>query len=249
MFLIKQRVIVLYMNTGTDNTHSEGQPCNIMARAHGADAEAAAACASDDGGRPLDHGSSSAARGRGGEIESEMAAHFAAMDHEVLSMQGCIVADIAAPYFVAQCNGGAAKILRKGASRITSRRIQTICETVADGSKLARACLNVAQDETLRAYLSITTAGRRVPLVVQQTELQPGHLALEVLLFATDECHARLVEDVVYENRFESILTRVPKEFELEVKSTCEDERESLVGLGTASLTATMANDRESNQK
>ena len=167
-----------------------------------------------------------------------MAAHFAAMDHEVLSMQGRIVADIAAPYFVAQCNGGAAKILRKGASRITSRRIQTICETVADGSKLARACLNVAQDETLRAYLSITTAGRRVPLVVQQTELQSGHLALEVLLFATDECHARLVEDVV----FESILTRVPKEFELEVKSTCEDERESLVGLGTASLTATMAN-------
>ena len=28
------------------------------------------------------------------------------------------------------------------------RSIQTICETVADGSKLGRACLNVAQDET-----------------------------------------------------------------------------------------------------
>ena len=171
------------------------------------------------------------------------------MDSEELSRRGRLVAELATPHFVTRCNGEAARLLKAGASRITSRRIKGICETEADGSKLARACLNVAQDETLRAYLSITTAGRRVPLVVQQTELQSGHLALEVLLFATDECHARLVEDVVFENRFESILTRVPKEFELEVKSTCEDERESLVGLGTASLTATMANDRESNQK
>jgi len=170
------------------------------------------------------------------------------------------VADLAAPYLVTQCTGGAASILKAGASRITSRRIKSLCETAADGSKLACACHDVAQEETLRAYLSIIAVARRVLLVVQQTEL-PGHLALEVLFFATDECHARLVSDVV----FESVLTRVPsresspdagsivpacsKEFDLQVKiGPCEDEVESsiceigsILGPGSASPTAVIA--------
>jgi hypothetical protein len=232
----------------------------MTAHAHGAEAaEAAKACASNDERQkqPRDRRSPPEARGR----SVEMAEYFAAMDNEVLSRRGRIVADLAAPHLVTQCNGGAASILKVGASRITSRRIKGLCEAVADGSTLARACHNVAKQETLRAYLSIIAAGRRVLLVVQQTELQPGHLALEVLLFATDECHPLLVNDVV----FESVLTGVPsresspdagsivparsKEFDLQVKiGPCEDEVESsalelgsILGPDSASPTAVIA--------
>ena len=211
-----------------------------MASAHGA---------SDGAQQPQqrDRRSSPAARGRGEEI----AAYFTAMDNAELSRRGRLVAELAAPHFVTQCNGVAARLLKAGASRITSRRIKGICETEADGSKLARACHKAAQKQTLRAYLSIVVAGKHVPVLVQQIEQQPGHHTLEVLLFATDECHPRLVSDVVVE----SILSRAPsresspdtgnitparsKEVDLQVQmDPCEDETESLLGLGTASLTA-----------
>jgi hypothetical protein len=240
----------------------------MIAHTQGAEAaaEAVKACAGNDERQqqPRDRRSppASITPPEAGGRSVEMAECFAAMDNEVLSRRGRIVADLAAPHFVTQCNGGAASILKAGAWRITSRRIKGLCETAADGSKLARACHSVAQKETLRAYLSIIVAGRRVPLVVQQTELEPGHLALEVLLFATDECHPRLVSDVV----FESILTRVPsresspeagsivparsKEFDLRVKiGPCEDEIESsiceigsILGPGSALPTAVIAN-------
>jgi len=220
-----------------------------MSHAHGAEAEAelaeakAKACASD--GERLQR-----PQQRKGRVSAEIAAYFSAMDVEVLSRRGRLVADLAAPHFVTECNGGAASILKAGASRINSRRIKGICEGAADGAKLARACHDVAQDETRRAYLSIIAAGRRVPLAVQQIQVQPGHLVLEVLLFPTDECHPRLVSDVV----FHSIRSRVSsresspdscgsaparsKEFELHIKmGPCDDEIDSLLGLGTASLT------------
>jgi hypothetical protein len=183
---------------------------------------------------------------------ASIAAYFSAMDDAVLATRGRLVAEMDAPHFVMQCNGGAACILGASASRIVQRRIKALCKVAHDGEKIARACHKVSQLPSHRAYLSIqTSAHRRVPVAVQRTECAQGTHALEVLFFAADDCHPLLISDTVLasvESRSSSQAgsPRQPRLNSLETDlQVCADpyqaEHESLVVLGTASLESTFA--------
>lgn len=184
---------------------------------------------------------------------ASIAWYFSSMDDAVLSARGRLLVEVDAPHFVTQSDGGASRILGANASRITSRRIKAICRMPDDGDNLARACHAVCQLPTLRAYMSIATNERRVPVAVQRMEHSPGVPAIEVLLFPAEECHPLLVSGTVLasvESRPSSYSSNPPQAQSAQVDSlekenllqACQDpdqaELESLVGLGTASLDA-----------
>lgn len=178
--------------------------------------------------------------------QSSVVSYFASMDDAVLSARGRLLVEVNAPHFVTQSNGGASKILGANASRIASRQIKNICQMPHDGDNLARACHTVCQLPAHRAYMSIATNERRVPVAVQRVESSTGVPAIEVLLFPAEDCHPLLISGTV----LVSVQSRPSSYSSAQVDSpekesllqACQDpdqaELESLVGLGTASLDA-----------